>query len=72
MNRHWGLSLLIALGLTAAGCQASVQAGGAASDGKRRIMDITPGYLHQRTPLFIGNRHLVEEAEVFIDKYAQE
>jgi fructose-1,6-bisphosphatase I len=31
------------------------QAGGAASDGARRIMDISPTELHQRTPLFIGN-----------------
>jgi fructose-1,6-bisphosphatase I len=31
------------------------QAGGAASDGARRIMDIAPTELHQRTPLFIGN-----------------
>jgi fructose-1,6-bisphosphatase I len=31
------------------------QAGGAASDGTRRIMDIAPTELHQRTPLFIGN-----------------
>lgn len=41
------------------------QAGGAASDGSRRILDIQPGELHQRTPLFIGNRSLVERAEQF-------
>jgi len=39
------------------------QAGGYASDGRRRILDITPTSLHQRTPLFIGNRSLVERAE---------
>ena len=30
-------------------------AGGAATDGQRRILDLTPAHLHQRTPLFIGN-----------------
>jgi fructose-1,6-bisphosphatase I len=32
------------------------QAGGAASDGKRRILDILPTSLHQRTPLVVGSR----------------
>jgi len=36
-------------------------AGGAATDGKRRILDIHPTRLHQRTPLFIGNKEHVEE-----------
>jgi fructose-1,6-bisphosphatase I len=39
------------------------QAGGAASDGTRPILDIQPASLHQRTPLYIGNRALVEKAE---------
>jgi len=30
-------------------------AGGAATDGTRRILDIVPTSLHQRTPLVIGN-----------------
>ena len=30
-------------------------AGGAASNGHQRILDIVPTELHQRTPLFIGN-----------------
>lgn len=42
------------------------QAGGAASDGTQPILDIQPTKLHQRTPLFIGNRELVELAEAFI------
>ncbi len=42
------------------------QAGGYASDGRRNILDIQPETLHQRTPLFIGNRALVEKAEEFI------
>lgn len=38
------------------------QAGGLASDGKRRILDIQANSLHQRTPLLIGSRNLVHEA----------
>src|SRR5690554_5240164 len=38
------------------------QAGGAASDGRRRIMDIQPDELHQRVPVFLGSRKEVEEA----------
>ncbi len=45
------------------------QAGGYASDGRRNILDIQPESLHQRTPLFIGNRELVEQAEEFISRY---
>ncbi len=42
------------------------QAGGYASDGRQPILDIQPTTLHQRTPLFIGSRSLVEKAEEFI------
>lgn len=42
------------------------QAGGKASDGKRKILDIIPDSLHQRTPLFIGNKEDVEMIEKFI------
>ena len=45
------------------------QAGGYGSDGRRPILDIQPTDLHQRTPLFIGNRDLVEKAEAFIREY---
>ncbi len=41
-------------------------AGGAASDGTGRILDIIPGSLHQRTPLFIGSREDVALAEEFL------
>jgi fructose-1,6-bisphosphatase I len=44
------------------------QAGGYASDGYQSILDIQPTDLHQRTPLFIGNRDLVEKAEEFIHR----
>lgn len=42
------------------------QAGGAASDGKQRIMDIQPTKLHQKTPLFIGSEEDVRIAEEFL------
>lgn len=45
------------------------QAGGYASDGQRRILDIEPERLHQRVPLYIGNRSLVEKAEEYIRRY---
>jgi fructose-1,6-bisphosphatase I len=38
------------------------QAGGAATDGTGRIMDITPVELHQRSPLYMGSRAEVELA----------
>jgi fructose-1,6-bisphosphatase I len=41
-------------------------AGGYGSDGTQSILDIHPTSLHQRIPLFIGDRHLVEKAEEFI------
>jgi fructose-1,6-bisphosphatase I len=39
------------------------QAGGAATDGSSRILDIQPSELHQRTPLYIGSRDEVELAQ---------
>lgn len=45
------------------------QAGGYASNGRQPIRQIQPTALHQRTPVFIGNRDLVEKAEEFIAKY---
>jgi len=44
-------------------------AGGLATDGKGRILDIWPEQLHQRTPLFIGSKLDMEELQEFIDKY---
>lgn len=39
------------------------QAGGKASDGSQIILDKEPESLHQRTPLVIGSKKLVEEVE---------
>lgn len=42
------------------------QAGGYASDGARDILTIQPEDLHQRVPLFLGDRALVQRAEEFL------
>ncbi len=39
------------------------QAGGKASDGKKRILDLEPQELHQRTPFYVGSKKMVETAE---------
>ncbi len=39
------------------------QAGGKASDGKNRIMDVQPLALHQRTPFYVGSKKMVQAAE---------
>ena len=41
-------------------------AGGRATDGKKRILEIKPESLHQRTPVFIGNKEDVLMVEKFI------
>lgn len=46
------------------------QAGGKASDGFTRIMELQPGSLHQRTPLFIGSQEMVTLAEEYMSKYS--
>lgn len=42
------------------------QAGGKATDGCQRILELQPETLHQRTPIFIGSVELVEKVEEFI------
>ncbi len=37
------------------------QAGGAATNGRQQIMDIQPTELHQRVPLYIGSKNLVQQ-----------
>jgi fructose-1,6-bisphosphatase I len=45
------------------------QAGGKASDGKTRIMDLKPSELHERVPFICGSKTMVEKAEEFIAIY---
>ena len=42
-------------------------AGGKATDGKRRILDIQPTELHQRSPFFAGSKEMMEELETCMD-----
>ncbi|GGE12876.1 class 1 fructose-bisphosphatase [Psychroflexus salis] len=42
------------------------QAGGKASDGFQRILDIQPSELHERAPFFCGSKNMVEKAEEFM------
>ncbi|MCX6068362.1 MAG: class 1 fructose-bisphosphatase [Chloroflexi bacterium] len=43
-------------------------AGGYGSNGVTSLLDIKPDSLHQRTPVFIGTRSLVEKVEEFLGK----
>ncbi|MBW3697454.1 class 1 fructose-bisphosphatase [Vibrio sp. T187] len=43
------------------------QAGGLASDGVNRIMDLKPTELHQRVPFFVGSPKMVEKVEEFLE-----
>jgi len=42
------------------------QAGGKASNGSQRILELGAYKLHQRTPIFIGSSHLVDRVEALI------
>ena len=42
-------------------------AGGRATDGKQRILDIPFSDLHQRTPLFIGSSSMIDDLEKYLD-----
>jgi len=45
------------------------QSGGRATDGRgNRILDIKPESLHQRVPLYVGSRQMVDRAEDFISQ----
>ncbi|MEM9856263.1 MAG: class 1 fructose-bisphosphatase [Bacteroidota bacterium] len=41
------------------------QAGGSASTGTKRVLEIQPDEFHQRVPIFIGSKKMVEKAESF-------
>lgn len=48
------------------------QAGGIASDGVNRILDINPTQLHQRVPFFVGSKNMVRKVEEFLETYHDE
>jgi fructose-1,6-bisphosphatase I/sedoheptulose-1,7-bisphosphatase len=45
------------------------QAGGAASTGRGRILEVAPGALHQRIPLILGSKNEVERLECYHAEY---
>ncbi|MEA2106907.1 MAG: class 1 fructose-bisphosphatase [Bacteroidota bacterium] len=45
------------------------QAGGKATDGEQRILDLKPESLHQRIPFYTGSTKMVDKAEEFLKKY---
>ncbi|WP_312053285.1 class 1 fructose-bisphosphatase [Pantoea brenneri] len=45
------------------------QAGGKASDGQKRILDIPPVTLHQRCPFYCGNEAMVNDVERFLGEF---
>ncbi|KAL3326549.1 hypothetical protein AABB24_037293 [Solanum stoloniferum] len=42
------------------------QAGGKATDGNQRILEIMPEQIHQRTPIFIGSPEEIEKLEEYL------
>ncbi|MGZ3883621.1 MAG: class 1 fructose-bisphosphatase [Bacteroidia bacterium] len=48
------------------------QAGGKATNGRTRIMELDIKELHQRTPLFLGSSEMVDKAMEFMLKYAEQ
>lgn len=42
------------------------QAGGSASNGKKRILEIEPSQLHQKTPFYCGNKEMVNDIHRFL------
>jgi len=43
-------------------------AGGKATDGKARILELKPEHLHQRSPMFAGSKGMMEELETYLNK----
>jgi fructose-1,6-bisphosphatase I len=48
------------------------QAGGLATDGENRIMDLQPDAIHARCPVYLGSKENVEKVMEFIKKYDTE
>jgi len=47
------------------------QAGAKATDGYKRILEIKPTELHQRVPIFVGSKLMVDKLEEFMAKYPE-
>ncbi|RKP06723.1 fructose-1,6-bisphosphatase class 1/Sedoheputulose-1,7-bisphosphatase [Thamnocephalis sphaerospora] len=47
------------------------QAGGKASTGRKRMLEVMPEHIHDRSPIFLGSREDVEDLEKVYAKYPQ-
>lgn len=45
------------------------QAGGIATDGETRIMDLMPNEIHDRSPIYIGSKRNVEHVQSFLKQF---
>lgn len=45
------------------------EAGGKATDGENRILDLKPTELHQRVPFFVGSTNMVDKVQDFLDEW---
>jgi len=45
------------------------QAGGVATDGKGRVLDLQPTDIHQRTPLVVGSQVEMQEFQRCLDEF---
>ncbi|KAJ1914305.1 Fructose-1,6-bisphosphatase, partial [Tieghemiomyces parasiticus] len=45
------------------------QAGGLATTGKVRMLDVVPADIHDRSPIFLGSAEDVKEAEEYFREY---
>jgi len=43
-------------------------AGGRATNGVQRILDVEPTELHQRSALFIGSRNMMDELDTYLNR----
>jgi fructose-1,6-bisphosphatase I len=43
-------------------------AGGKATNGRQRILEVMPEHLHQRSPMFAGSKGMMEELETYLPK----
>jgi fructose-1,6-bisphosphatase I len=48
------------------------QAGGKASTGSQRILDIKPTTLHQRVPFIVGSKNMVDKVEALFEEYPKD
>ena len=47
------------------------EAGGKASTGTGRVIEVDPKELHQRVPYFVGSKEMVEMAEAFLEAHKE-